>query len=475
MKRRTFLHSGSATAVSVALTACGGGGGEDATLSESELEARRRIKPTPAPTPEPTPAPTAPPATPAPTAPPAAPAPAPATGPVYQDGTARINALLGTSLNVAIPAGTYMITGQLNVLNGHVISAAPGAQVTLKTAATYAGTIVTAYDKSFTLRGLTFDGAYADRRSLEGSENAILIQVIGGSNVILENNQFLYAPSYAIWAWKSVQMQVRGNTFLECYQPIRMDGSNLASGVIENNTFTNTTAFKSIQHIDALATVNLTVRGNTMGGAGLAEPTSHGYEGTWGNSIYLVNSTGYLVESNRVNANYWSAVVSGGGSTNGIVRKNYLSEGVKSTASVWIEQPGAAFITVDSNELDGGISVGDGGGDNLTITNNTIRSRSVGIDVNTGAKKVLIQGNQFFSKAGYRHENGMYLWGKETPDVNVQVINNSIQGFDKGIAINNSFGRGHVYGIRLNGNTFANNNENVWIPSTIVLHAPLGQ
>jgi hypothetical protein len=327
------------------------------------------------------------------------------------------------------------------------------------------------------LRGLVFDGSYAARLSREGKREASLIQVTGGTNTTLENNRFQNAPAYAIWAWRTAGMQVRGNTFLECYQPMRLDGANIAGGggTIENNTFTNTSAFKSIQHIDAIFTDGLVIRGNTMRGAGLAEPSSHGYEGTWGNSIYLVNSKRYLVEANKVYQSYWSSLVSGAGSTNGVIRGNYFMEGTRSTAAMWIEQPGAAYITVDSNEMDGGMSVGDTGGDHLTITRNTIRSREVGIDVNSGAKDVLIEGNKFYSTAGFRNNNGMYLWQKDTPDVNVRVLNNYIQGFDKGIAINNSFGVGTVYGITLSGNTFSDNNQNVWVPSTITLAQPLGQ
>jgi hypothetical protein len=434
MKRRTFLRSGSAAAVTLVITAAAD---ERSTAPQSFLPSE------------------------------------PLT--VYPDGTARINALLNASLNVVIPDGIYMITGVLNVRDGHVVSAAAVEKVVLKAPASYGGQIIATYDKSFTLRGLTFDGNYGERLSLEGSTNATLLQIVGGNNVTLENNQFQYAPSFAIWTWRSASMRVRGNTFLECYHPIRMDGSNLQSGDIENNTFHNTDAFKSIQHIEAIGTVNLVLRGNTMRGAGLAEPTLHGYEGTWGNSIYIWRSTGHLVEGNKVYTNYWSALVSGAEASNGIIRNNYFADGVHTPTSVWIEQPGAAYITVDSNEIDGGISCGDSGGDNLTITNNTIRSRSVGIDVNSGAKTVLIQGNQIYSKAGYRFNNGMYLWGKETPDVNVRIFNNLIQGFDKGIAINNWGGVGTVYGVHLSGNTFSNSNVNIWVPSSIVLNQPLGQ
>ena len=433
MKRRTFLHTGCAAAISLVITAAAEGpsGTPQSFLPDESLI-------------------------------------------VYPDGTARINALLNASLNVAIPAGVYMITGALDVRNGHVISAQAGAQVTLKAAGSYTGAIVLTSDKSFTLRGLTFDGNYGQRLSSEGSINATLIQVSGGSNVTLENNQFQYAPSFAIWAWRSASMQIRGNTFLECWHPIRMDGNNLPSGVIENNTFHNTAAFKSIQHIEAIATVNLVVRGNTMRGAGLGEPTKHGYEGTWGNSIYIWNSTGHLVEGNKVYANYWSSVVSGAGATNGIIRNNYFSDGPNTGCAVWIEQAGAAYITVDSNDMDGSIEVGDSGGDHCTITNNTIRSRSYGINVNSAAKDVLIQNNRLYSKS-IRTNLGVYLWQKTTPDVNVRLINNHIEGFDKGVAINNMGSTGTVYGISLSGNTFANNNTNVWVPSSITLNQPLGQ
>jgi len=394
---------------------------------------------------------------------------------VFTDGTARINALLGASLDVVVPAGIYMMTGELNVRDGQVISAAAGTQVVLKAAASYGGKFISTYGQRITVRGLTLDGAYADRLASEGSGDATLIQVVGGSGVILENNTFQYAPSYGIWTYNSASMQVRGNKFLETWHAIRMDGNKLDSGVIENNVFQNTAAFKSIQHIEAINTVNLIVRGNTMQGAGLAEPTSHGYEGTWGNSIYIWNSTGHLIEANKVYANYWSAVVSGAGATNGVIRNNYLSDGAHTATAVWIEQAGAAYMTVDGNELDGALEVGDTGGDHCTITNNTIRSRAYGINVNSAAKDVLVQGNQIYSKAGYRYQNGIYLWEKNTPDVNARIYNNHIEGFDHGIGVENMGDTGTVYGITLSGNTFLNNNTNVWIPSSMTLAQPLGQ
>jgi len=94
--------------------------------------------------------------------------------------------------------------------------------------------------------------------------------------------------------------------------------------------------------------------------------------------------------------------------------------------------------------------------------------------VNSDAKDVLIQNNRLYSKS-IRTNLGVYLWQKTTPDVNVRLINNYIEGFDKGIAINNMGSTGTVYGISLSGNTFANNNINVWVPSSITLNQALGQ
>lgn len=393
---------------------------------------------------------------------------------VYADGTARINALLDASLNVLVPPGIYMITGELRVRNGHVVSATPGT-VTLKTAAAYAGAIVSTYDQQITVRGVTFDGNFAERPSLEGNAGAALIRVTGASNVTFENNKFQYAPSFAFWTWRSALMQIRGNTFLECWHAIRMDGNYLQAGVIENNTFLNTAAFKSIQHIEAIGTVNLAIRGNTMSGAGLREPTSHGYEGTWGNSVYVWRSTGYTITNNTIGVNYWSSIVSGQDGTNGLIRGNRLSDGTVGGSAVWIEQPGSAYVTVDSNEIDGAVEIGDAGGDHCIVTNNIIRSRSYGLNLNSAAKDTLVQGNKIYSKAGYRYSQGVYLWQKTTPDVNTVLINNHIEGFDKGIAINNYGSTGTVFGITLSGNTFAGNNVNVWYPSGIVLNQPLGQ
>ena len=397
------------------------------------------------------------------------------TLPVYADGSARLEALLAGSLEVTIPPGVYLIDRELDVRDGHMISAATSGAVILKAADHYGGRIISARDERITVRDVTFDGNYVKRSALEGRVEASLVSISGASAVSLENNRFQYAPSFGIWSYRSAQLQIRGNTFLENYQAIRIDGHDLESGVIENNTFKNTTAFKSRQHIEGIWTRKLVVRGNTMMGAGLAAPTSPGYAGTWGNSIYLAGSTGYVIENNQIDKNHWSAIVSGSGTTHGVIRNNKMRAGDTTAIAVWVEQAGANDITLDGNEVDGGLFVGDNGGDNLTITNNVVRSRGVGIDVSFATRTALIQGNRFYSTSGLRDENGMYLWKKEDPATNVRVIGNHFEGFNRGIAVNNAGGVGTVYGISLSGNTFANNNQDIWVPSGIRLNQSLGQ
>ncbi|WP_158290067.1 right-handed parallel beta-helix repeat-containing protein [Ramlibacter sp. WS9] len=373
-----------------------------------------------------------------------------------------------------------MISGELAVRNGQVIAPAAGAQVTFKAATAYTGRFITSVDKSFTVRGITFDGNYANRFSLEGNDVANLMNISGGTNVTLENNTFQYAPAQAIWTYRSPSIQIRGNTFLEAWQPIRMDANNLTAGVIENNTFKNTTAYKSIQHITAVNATNLVVRGNTMEGAGVLPASSHGYEGTWGNAIYIFNSTGYVVENNTVGRNYWSSLVVGQNSTNVTVRNNSFTGGTLGNGglqSAWIEQVGANTINFTGNTLMGGLSVGDTGGDYLTITNNiiTVPPGGTGIDCNYAFKHGTISGNTIKALNATKPDMGIYLWQKDDPSTNIQLLNNAISGFNKGVAVNNLGGAGTVYGIHLSGNTFASNNANVWVPSTIKLNTPLGQ
>lgn len=396
--------------------------------------------------------------------------------PTYTDGSARIAALLSAGTTVSIPDGVYLMTSPMSPRDGQVIAPTNAGKVMIKAAPGYAGQLVNSVDVSYTIRGLIFDGAYASRTSLEGAQTASLVSITGGTNVTLDGNTFQYGPAFGIWAWRSNAPQILNSQFIEVYHPVRMDGNNLPGGTIQGNTFTNTAAYHSIQHVEVVNTTGLVVRGNTMSGVALGVPVNHGYEGTWGNSIYIFNSSGFLVENNTVGANYWSAIVAGQYSTNATIRGNTFARGIGqsyATQAVWIEQIGNQYVTLDNNTVNGGVSVGDTGGDYLTITNNRIYAPGVGIDFNSAAKHATVSGNTITSTAATRFNNGMYLWDKSTPDVNFQITNNAISGFDNGIAANNPGSTGVVYGIHLSGNTFSNVNRNTWSGASVA--APWGQ
>jgi hypothetical protein len=392
---------------------------------------------------------------------------------VYTDGSARLNALLGASATVSVPDGVYLVNTALTIREGQLLASLNPGRVVIKTAPGYTGQILNSVDVSYTVRGIVFDGDYANRLAQEGASSASLVSVTGGTNVTFDGDTFRNAPSYGLFFWRSNAPKVLNSTFTEAYAPIRIDGNNLPGGTISGNTFTNTAAFHSIQQVEVVNTTGLVVSGNTMSGAGLGMPTSHGYEGTWGNSIYIFNSSGYLVENNTAGGNYWSALVAGQNSTNATIRGNRFSTGAHTTQAVWIEQAGNQNNTLDNNDITGGVSMGDTGGDYITVTNNRITSPGVGIDVNSACKHATFSGNTITSSAATRTNNGLYLWDKSTPDVNIRITNNAISGFDNGVAANNPGGTGTVYGIGLSGNTFSNVNRNTW--SGAAVSAPWGQ
>jgi hypothetical protein len=393
--------------------------------------------------------------------------------PVYTDGSSRLNTLLAASASVAVPDGVYLVNSALTMRDGQLLAATNPGRVVIKTASGYTGQIMNTVDVSYTIRGIIFDGDYANRTAQEGAQSASLVSVTGGTNVTFDGDTFQNAPAYGLYFWRSNAPKVLNSTFTEAYAPVRIDGNNLPGGSIQGNTFTNSGAWHSVQQLEVVNTTGLVVSGNTMKGAGLGVPVSHGYEGTWGNSIYIFNSSGYLVENNTAGGNYWSALVAGQNSTNATIRGNHFSNGANTTQAVWMEQVGNQYNTLDNNDITGGVSMGDTGGDYLTITNNRITAPGVGIDVNSACKHATFSGNTITSSAAMRTNNGIYLWDKSTSDVNIQLTSNTISGFDIGVAANNPSGTGVVYGIHLSGNTFANDNKNTWSGATVA--APWGQ
>lgn len=392
--------------------------------------------------------------------------------PIFADGTARLNALLNSSLNISIPAGVYILTGEVTIRNGHDIAVMPGAtgRVILKCDPTYGGRIITTADINYSIRGVTFDGNSMNRSAaLEGDSAASLLQIVGGVNVTLDGCRFQYAPSFAVWMFRAVTPQIKTNNFVDCWHPIRHDANNLASGLIENNGITNSTSFKNIQQIECLNTLNLVIRGNKMYGAGLLAPTTHGFDGTWGNAIYIFNSTGFLIENNVSSGNLWSSCVSGQNTTQGTIRANNFADGIGTSVAIWVEQQSTSAIAVNSNVLTGGISVGDTGGDYCVISGNSITTRSVGIDCNFGARVVTINANTITSRANPKNDNGIYLWEKNTVSCSCQVVGNTINGFLVGVSINNSAAAGTVFNIDLISNTYVNCTSATHIPASIII------
>lgn len=399
-----------------------------------------------------------------------------APGTTDASGNTTINNLIAATPGavVTIPGGIiYTCSGAVNAPSGKTLKAADGTSVTLKAAAGYGGYLIDAsFTTGSTIQNLTLDGNYANRSAQEGLQAATAINVSGGSGLTIQNNKFLNCPAFGVWMYNSPGIAIKYNQFIECWQPIRFDGNNIAgTGTIDGNTFSNTTAFKSIQGIEAISTKGLTIRNNTMAGAGVLPATTHGGDGTWGNSIYIYNSDGYTIENNTVNPSYWSALVSGANGTNVIIQRNYFSLGTVGTAAMWVEQGGADIVLIDRNRMDGCLSVGDTGGDHLTITSNIIRSPIVGIDVNFAANNVLIQHNSITSTAGTPTNNGIYLWNKSTVAVHCKVLNNFITGFDNGISVNNPGATGTVYGITATGNFITGCNAIITIPGTITIDA----
>jgi uncharacterized protein (TIGR02217 family) len=452
------------------------------------------VGPTPAPGPGPAPAPAPAPgsSSPPPPAPPPSttpsigpyvvslptPGPDTTTTPTTTDtsGATTLNALLtGSSTIINAPAGIYIISAPVVIPTGKTLQAAAGVSVVLRAADGYTGNMVTMTSVTgSSLKNVTVDGNQPNRSSTEGLNTADAVMISGGSGNTVQNVKFLQTPSYAVWSFNSPGLNVKYNDFQDCWEPIRVDGNNVvSSGSIDGNKLTNTSGFKSIQHIEAINTKNIQIKNNTFVGAGLAAPTSHGADGTWGNSIYIFDSDGYLVENNTVYASYWSGIVSGQNGTNATIQYNYFEPGVGRTQAAWIEQTGSDTVTFTKNILKGGLSVGDTGGDHLTLTSNdiTVPAGGTGIDCNSAFRHGTISGNHIKQKTLGHTDKGMYLWDKSTAGVAISVTSNFIEGFSEGISINNPGGTGTVYGLTITGNTFSSNTTNIAIPGTLTIDA----
>lgn len=438
----------------------------------------------PPPAPSPTPAPPAP--APAPSAgpyasglPPAGPASAPATTSTDASGATTINGLItaaGVNGTVTIPGNIiYTISTPIVPLAGQTIQAAIGTNVVLKAANGYTNVIFDiSYITNVRIQNLTIDGNYANRTAQEGLQGSCLFQVSHGSGHTIQSCAINNAPSYGVWVWGSPNITIRLNTGTQCYQPVLVDGSSLGNtGIIEGNVFSSNSSVKSLQGIEVMYSGNVTIKSNTLTGFGLQTPTSHGFEGTWGNSIYISTTDVYLVENNTCTGPYWSGCVCGSGAANGTVKYNYFDRGTygPAAASFWYEQPGANNLLCTRNIHNGGVSMGDTGGNNITFTFNQISCDEVGMDVNSGCITATITDNTVTSRDTVNADNGCFLWAKTDPTTNVQVLRNTFTKFLNAVFINNGGGTGTFYGLTVQGNTFVSCTNGVAYPGTLTVHS----
>ena len=392
-------------------------------------------------------------------------------------GDVTIAALISNGgADIVIPGSiTYLISAPIAIPSGKTVRAATGTTVVCKALSSYAGSMFTmTFANSASLKNVTLDGNWTQRSAFEAT-STYAIQIQGGSGNTVERCTFQNMPSFGVWNYNSNNCNVQYNQFSECYHPIRADGNNLTASIaITGNNFENTTAFRSIQGIELINTVNATIMHNTLRGFGLTEPTAHGGEGTWGNCIYTFANSGLLIENNYCYSAYWSAVVVGQSSTNAIVRRNYMSRGAfgGSTGGLtafWFEQAAASGLRLRGNIINGEVFVGDTGGNNVIIEDNIITTEARGINVSFACTNGVIQRNTITCLSG--SSEGVFLWEKHPAPISVDVLNNVINNFNIGIFTNNSGGAGTAFGLTVTGNTFSACSATVTKPAALTYDA----
>lgn len=376
------------------------------------------------------------------------------------------NLISAGGADIVIPGSiTYMVSAAIVIPTGKTVRAATGTSVTIKASAGYAGHIFTMTTcQNSALKNVTVDGNWVNRSAREAAADAG-VMITGGSANVVEHVSFTNMPSYGIWEYNSRMVDFKYNNFNEVYHPIRIDGNSLSNGgSITYNNFFNTSAFKSIQSLEMINTRDIYVMHNFFEGAGRQVPTTHGFEGTWGNSIYIFNSSNYWIENNTCLKSYWSSCVVGQDSHHVTVTRNLFSSGNHSGSTgglqaFWFEQASADYLTLSRNIFNGGVSLGDTGGNHATVEDNQINTESVGIDVNFGCDHAIIQRNTFNRVAN--SINGVFLWEKRAMPTDVKVQNNIFNGFNIGVAANNSAGTGAIFGLTITGNVFSACNTTV--------------
>lgn len=379
---------------------------------------------------------------------------------VDSNGAVTINQMISAGGADIVLSGstTYIVNAPIAIPTGKTVRAATGTSVTVKAQSAYAGQIFTmTFCVGSALKNITIDGNWTQRSAREAQADAG-IQISGGSGNTVEHCEFFRMPSYGIWEYNSRAVTFIHNQFTEAYSPIRIDGNSLsAGGSIIHNNFFNTSAFHSIQSLEMINTRDIQIFHNVFEGAGNGVPVTHGFEGTWGNSIYVFNSSNYWIENNTCNKAYWSSCVVGQDSHNVTCTRNEFWNGTHTPSaqqSFWFEQASASGLTVSRNIFHGGVSFGDSGGNYPVMEDNLVTTEGVGLDLNAGCNHAIIQRN-IFTRATPGTNNGIFMWEKTAMPVDVKIQNNVFNGFAVGVQANNSGGSGAVFGLTITGNSFS--------------------
>jgi hypothetical protein len=198
---------------------------------------------------------------------------------------------------------------------------------------------------------------------------------------------------------------------------------------------------------------NLIVDDCYFEGAGLGAPNDAAL-GTWGNGIYVWQSQNVIIHNVKSKENYWSSVVIGQEANSVVVTDSFLSKGLNSTAALWIEQPSCEQIIVTGNQINGGVSMGDNGGQKVIFSKNIVNNPNYGLDISTYALDVVIS-NNIISGDGYQtNSKGMHIYNHKNSSSKQTVIitSNIVSGYEAGIYLNNDYAVGNLYNLIITNN-----------------------
>jgi hypothetical protein len=248
------------------------------------------------------------------------------------------------------------------------------------------------------------------------------------------------------------------------HMPLNFDGEVLGFGYVDRIEFYGCEFYNDLSVL-ASANVkaynllysrmveNLVIDGCYFEGAGFGAANDAAL-GTWGNGIYVWQSRNVGIHNVKSKENYWSSVVIGQEADSVVITDSFLSKGLNSSAALWIEQAGCRQVVVSSNQINGGVSMGDNGGQKVIFSKNIVNNPNYGLDISTYALDVVIS-NNIISGDGYQiNSKGMYVYNHKNPSSRQTVIitSNIVSGYEAGIYLNNDYAVGDLYNLIITNN-----------------------